>query len=370
MKLKKWIQIGLIAVLILPLSACGITSSKQKNASSRPKPTKVIKTPIEDTQFMMGTVVTLRIYNKGKDKVLDGAFKLLKSEAKKITVNQKGSEIDKINAAAGKHPVTVSKDIYPMIKAAYYYSENSDESFDLAIGPITSLWHIGFSDAKVPTKQEIATNVKLVDYRQVKLNDKKRTVYLKKKGMQLDLGGIAKGYMTDQVKTYLLDHGVSTAIIDLGGNIYVLGDSPKGTKSGNWTVGIQDPKASRGTAIGSLPAKNMSIVTSGIYERYLKKNGKVYSHLMDPQTGAPYQNNLMGVSIISKKSVDGDALSTATFDKGLRSGMKYINSKADQGIGAIFITKDKKVYVSDNLKNKFTLFGDDGYKFGPTSDLK
>lgn len=370
MKLKKWIQLGLVAAMIIPLAACGNQSSKKASSSSRPKATKVVQTPSEDTQFMMGTVVTLRVYNKDKDNVLSGAFKLLKKEAREVTVNQKGSEIDKINAAAGVKPVVVSKDIYPMIKAAYYYSKNSDDSFDMAIGPITQLWHIGFSDAKVPTQKEIDENVKLVDYTKVKLNDQKHSVYLEKKGMQLDLGGIAKGFMADQVHDYFLNHGVSTAIIDLGGNIYVMGDSPKGTKSGNWTVGIQDPKASRGTAIGSVPAKNMSIVTSGIYERYLKKNGKVYSHLMDPKTGAPYQNNLMGVSIISKKSMDGDGLSTATFDKGLKDGMKYINGKADEGIGAIFITKDKKVYVSNNLKKDFTLFGDSGYKYGPTSDLK
>ncbi|SPX69398.1 thiamin biosynthesis lipoprotein ApbE [Lactiplantibacillus plantarum subsp. plantarum] len=167
MKLKKWVRIGLIVAMIVPLTACGTSTSRKNAASSRPKPTKVVKTPIEDTQFMMGTVVTLRIYNKGKDNVLAGAFKLLKTEAKEITVNQKGSEIDKINAAAGKKPVAVSKDIYPMIKAAYYYSKNSDESFDLAIGPITSLWHIGFSDAKVPTQQEIDKNVKLVDYKKL-----------------------------------------------------------------------------------------------------------------------------------------------------------------------------------------------------------
>ncbi|MFC6201103.1 FAD:protein FMN transferase [Lactiplantibacillus nangangensis] len=369
MKLRKWIQLGLIMALVVPLTACGQNKST-KQASSRPKPTKVIQTPIEDTQFMMGTVVTLRVYNKGQDKAVDGAFKLLKKEAKEVTTNAKGSEIDKVNDAAGKHPVVVSKDVYPILKKAYYYSKNSDESFDMAIGSITQLWRIGFSDARVPSQSEINTNVKLVDYTKVKLNDKKRSVYLEKKGMKLDLGGIAKGYMTDQVRNYFLDHGVSTAIIDLGGNIYVMGDSPKGTKSGNWTVGIQDPKQSRGTSIGSLPAKNMSIVTSGIYERFLRKNGKVYSHLMDPKTGAPFQNNLMGVSIISKKSTDGDGLSTATFDKGLKDGMKYINAKADEGVGAVFITKDKKVYVSNNLKKKFSLFSDTGYKYGPVSDLK
>ena len=370
MKLRKWIQLGLVFTLMVPLTtACGSQSTK-KTTSSRPKATKVIQTPYENTKFMMGTVVTLRVYNKGKQSVLDGAFKLLKQEAKEVTINQSGSEIDKVNKAAGKHAVVVSKDVYPIIKAAYYYSQNSDESFDLAIGSVTQLWRIGFSDARVPKQSEIDQAVKLVDYTKVKLNDKKRSVYLEKKGMKLDLGGIAKGYMTDQVHKYFLNHGVSTAIIDLGGNIFVMGDSPKGTKSGDWTVGIQDPKESRGTAIGSIPAKNMSIVTSGIYERYLKKNGKIYSHLMDPKTGSPYQNNLMGVSIISKKSTDGDALSTATFDKGLKAGMKYINGKSKQDIGAIFITKDRKVYVSDNLKKKFSLFSDSGYKYGSASDLK
>ncbi|MFC6164622.1 FAD:protein FMN transferase [Lactiplantibacillus dongliensis] len=369
MKLRKWIYLGLVATLVIPLTACGPTTKKDK-AASYPKPTKVVQTPSENTEFMMGTVVTLRVYNKGKQGVLNNAFKVLKQEAKEVTTNQKGSEIDKINAAAGKHPVTISKDIYPMVKAAYYYSKNSNESFDMAIGPITQLWRIGFPDAHIPSQAAITKNVKLVDYTKVKLNDKKHSVYLEKKGMKLDLGGIAKGFMADQVKTYFRQHGVSTAIIDLGGNIYVMGDSPKGTKSGNWTVGIQDPKATRGTSIGSIPTKNMSIVTSGIYERYLKKNGKIYSHLMDPKTGAPFQNNLMGVSIISKKSIDGDGLSTATFDKGLKDGMAYINAKADKGIGAIFITKDKKVYVSNNLKKKFTLFGDNGYKYGPASDLK
>jgi len=369
MKLRKWIQLGLIVALIVPLTACG-QNKASKQANSRPKPTKVVQTPSEDTQFMMGTVVTLRVYNKGKDKVVDGAFKLLKKEAKEVTTNAKGSEIDKVNNAAGEHPVVVSKDVYPILKKAYYYSKNSNESFDMAIGSITQLWRIGFSDARVPSQSEIDTNVKLVDYTKVKLNDKKHSVYLEKKGMQLDLGGIAKGYMTDQVRNYFLNHGVSTAIIDLGGNIYVMGDSPKGTKSGNWTVGIQDPKQSRGTSIGSIPAKNMSIVTSGIYERFLRKNGKVYSHLMDPKTGAPFQNNLMGVSIVSKQSTDGDGLSTATFDKGLKDGMKYINGKADEGVGAIFITKDKKVYVSNNLKKKFSLFSDTGYSYGPASDLK
>ncbi len=176
--------------------------------------------------------------------------------------------------------------------------------------------------------------------------------------MKLDLSGIAKGYITDQVKKVLVKDGVTSAIIDLGGNVYVLGPSP--TNHSNWTVGIQDPKKSRGTAIGSIPEMNKTIVTSGIYERYLKVGKTVYSHLMDPKTGYPFQNNLMGVSIVTKNLVDGDALSTATFDKGLEKGYQYIEQK--RGTNAIFITKDKKVYVTSGLKNKFKLFKDSGYK--------
>ena len=176
--------------------------------------------------------------------------------------------------------------------------------------------------------------------------------------MKLDLSGIAKGYITDQLKKVLVKDGVTSAIIDLGGNVYVLGPSP--TNHSNWTVGIQDPKKSRGTAIGSIPEMNKTIVTSGIYERYLKVGKTVYIHLMDPKTGYPFQNNLMGVSIVTKNLVDGDALSTATFDKGLEKGYQYIEQK--RGTDAIFITKDKKVYVTSGLKNKFKLFKDSGYK--------
>lgn len=224
--------------------------------------------------------------------------------------------------------------------------------------PITSLWRIGFPDAHKPTQKQIDERLPLVNYHNVKFNDAKRTVYLTKKNMKLDLGGIAKGYITDQVKKVLVKDGVTSAIIDLGGNVYVLGPSP--TNHSNWTVGIQDPRKSRGTAIGSIPEMNKTIVTSGIYERYLKVGKTVYSHLMDPKTGYPFQNNLMGVSIVTKNSVDGDALSTATFDKGLKKGYQYIEHKKDTD--AIFITKDKKVYITSGLKNKFKLFKDSGYK--------
>lgn len=347
----------LLVCLTSLLSLAVFVQACQAKRPAHPK-TALTTKPTEDTQFLMGTVCTIRIYNKNKNAALEDGFDTIKKLAKEITVNQKGSEIDEINAQAGIKPVKVSPEIFELCKKAYYFSKNSDDSFDMAIGPITNLWRIGFPDAHKPTDAQIKQRLPLVNYKNVVLNEKKQTVYLKQKHMALDLGGIAKGFICDQVKKTLQKDGVTSAIIDLGGNIYVLGVSP--TNHGDWNVGIQDPDASRGTAIGSLPAKNQTIVTSGIYERYLKVGNTIYSHLMDPKTGYPFQNNLLGVSIVTKYSTNGDALSTATFDKGLKDGLAYIEKKPDTE--AIFITKDKKVYITSGLEGRFKLFKDSGYK--------
>ncbi|WP_262315688.1 FAD:protein FMN transferase [Lacticaseibacillus parakribbianus] len=357
--MKKWlIGCALGLALVATLAGCKPKDATPKSSASSSQAAALLNTPYEDTRFLMGTVVTLRIYDQGKSKVMTKAFDRIEALADAITVNQKGSQVDAINAAAGEKAVKVDPDVFNLVKYAKNWSEKSNGSFDLAIGPITSLWHIGFNDARKPAQSEIDAVLPLVHYQDVELNAAKRTVYLKKKGMKIDLGGIAKGYITDLATATMKANGVTTAILDLGGNIYVLGHSPKAPGK-DWTIGIQDPKKTRGTSIGTLPASNQTIVTSGIYERYLKVDGKIYMHLMNPKTGYPFDNNLMGVSIITKKSVNGDALSTATFDKGLRGGLAFIEKQKDAE--AIFITKDKKVYISSGLKNKFKLLKNSGY---------
>ncbi|KRM71485.1 FAD:protein FMN transferase [Lacticaseibacillus brantae] len=343
-------------LLLLVAAVLLLVGCKQQ---ATPKPATLLDQPYSNTEYLMGTVVTIRVYDKGKESALDDAFKRISQLADEITVNEKGSEIDAVNAQAGVKPVKVTPSIYKLIEYAKYFSDNSDGAFDLAIGPITSLWHIGFPDARKPSQSEIDARLPLVNYKNVELNQADQTVYLKQKGMQLDLGGIAKGFITDEVVKVLKKDQVSTAIIDLGGNLYVLGHSPKHTNA-NWTVGIQDPKESRGVALGTVPAANKTIVTSGIYERYLKVGNKTYMHLMNPKTGYPFDNNLMGVSIITDKSVDGDALSTATFDKGLKDGLAYIEKRPHTE--AIFITKDYKVYTTSGLKDTFKLVKGTKYK--------
>ncbi|WP_320163944.1 FAD:protein FMN transferase [uncultured Trichococcus sp.] len=315
----------------------------------------LLKEPYEKTEFLMGTYVTVRVYDEGKEAVLEEAFDRVEELADKITVNEPGSEIDAINAAAGA-AVELSEDVYPLVRSAWDYSEASNGNFDLSIGPITELWHIGFEDARKPEQSEIDAALTLVDYERVLLDDAARTVQLLDEGVLIDLGAIAKGYITDEVKELLVEEGVTTAIIDLGGNVYVLGGSPL-REGESWNVGIQDPLAVRGETIGKTKQKDRSIVTSGIYERYIEVDGVSYHHLMDPETGYPFDNDIAGVSILSDKSIDGDALSTLVFGLGVEAGLAYVNERDD--IEAVFVTKDKKVYVSGGLTDNFELTNDD-----------
>ncbi|RMC62086.1 FAD:protein FMN transferase [Lactobacillus sp. ESL0259] len=347
-----------LLILVSLLASFNLTACSTQSKDTAPAKTAVTTTPTSDTQFLMGTVCTIKIYNQHQQKALKAGFKRIKQLATETTVNQKGSEIDKINKYAGIKPVKVTPTIYRMCKDAYYYSKISAGTFDLTIGPITSLWRIGFPDAHKPKASTIKKRLPLINYHNVVFNDQKQTVFLKKKKMMLDLGGMAKGFISDEVMKVLQKNGVTSAIIDLGGNVYVMGNSP--TNNSNWTVGIQDPSAARGDAIGSLPQKNATAVTSGIYERYLKVGNKVYSHLMNPQTGYPCQNNLLSVTIIAKRSTTGDGLSTAVFNRGLKKGYDYVEHKP--GVEAIFITKKKKVYITSGLKNKFKLFSGNGYQ--------
>lgn len=358
MKKKVSAIIALMLFFVILVTGC---SGKQTTA------VKINKEPFSEEQFLLGTYIKIRVYDEGKEAVLKKAFARIKELGDKITVNQKGSEVDEINQQAGIKPVKVSDDIYPLLKRAYEYSEDSQGGFDMAIGPITQLWHIGFDDARKPSQQEIDQALKLVDYRKVKLNDEDKTVFLEEKGMQLDLGAIAKGFITDEVVKVLREDDVTTAVVDLGGNIYVLGHSPRGEKE-DWNVGIQDPNNARNTVIGTIKESNKTVVTSGIYERFLKVDGKTYHHLFDPRTGYPFENDIAGVTIITKKSIDGDGLSTAVFAMGVKKGLEYAENL--ENVDTIFVTKEDKVYVSKDIEKTFELGKESGYTMGDRQELK
>lgn len=305
--------------------------------------------PLSRTQFVLGTTATITLYSEQSEATLDEAFNKLSDLEDLLSINKTGTLIDKINDQSGISPVTVDDDTFELIETALHYSELTEGAFDPTIGPLVNLWHIGFSDAKVATQAEIDTVLPLIDHNLVVLDEEAKTVFLPKKGMMLDLGGIGKGYAADKVADLLREKGVKHAVISLGGNVYTLGDKPGGL---NWNVGVQDPFNPRGKTIGVLGVINKSLVTSGIYERYLTaEDGTTYHHLLDPDTGYPFDNDIAGVTIISDSSTDGDAISTSAFALGVEKGLAFIESL--DNVDAVFITTDKKIYVTSGIH--FTL---------------
>lgn len=332
-------------LLTLALSAVIILTgcSNQKAPSST--------NPLTKQNFVLGTIVSISLYDHQSDELLTKAFQKLTELENTLSINKTNTLIDEINSNAGIQPVKVDKATYDLIEKGLYYSKLTSGAFDITVGPIVKLWNIGFPGAKVPSQEEIEAKLPLVDYNLVSLDEAAQTVYLEKEGMLLDLGGIGKGYAADEVANLLRDAGVEHAIINLGGNVYGLGNKP-GDKL--WTIGVQDPFNPRGDTIGTLNIANKSVVTSGIYERYIEADdGTKYHHILNPSTGYPYMNELAGVTIISDSSTDGDALSTSTFALGVEDGLNFIEEL--DGIDAVFITTDKNVYITSGIKDIFTL---------------
>lgn len=313
-----------------------------------------VTTPLSRSEVLMGTVVDVSLYDSTDEKILDRVFEKVKDLEKTLSINENGTLVDEINAEAGIKPVKVDDDTYTIIKKGIEYAKLSNGLFDISVGPIVKLWNIGLPEAKVPTQEEINEKLPLIGYSDIELNENDKTVFLKRPGMMIDLGGIAKGYTADVISNILTEEGVESAIINLGGNVFTHGKKVNGS---DWNVGIQNPFSDRGDIIGSIKTSNKSIVTSGIYERYIEKDGIKYHHILSPKTGYPYDNEIAGITIISDTSVDGDALSTSVFAMGVDEGMKFVNSI--DGIDAIFVTKDNKIYITDGIRSVFTLTNTD-----------
>ncbi|MDU8923767.1 FAD:protein FMN transferase [Pasteurellaceae bacterium LIM206] len=318
------------------------------------------------TFIAMGTVNTITLFNQVSDEVKVAVFQLVNELENKFTVNRAQSEVMSINDAAGKKPVAVSDDVFELIQRAVAAGLLPDSGFNPAIGNLTKLWKKCLTDRILPSPAQISSAMKAISPRNIKLNAEQKTVFLTQADMSIDLGAIAKGYIADQIATLLAEYHIYSGIIDLGGNIVVIGNSPKNPQ-GIWKVGIQKPFAKRGLYAGIVSVRNKSVVTSGNYEKYTEINGKQYHHIIDPRTGYPFEGPLDSVTIISDNSIEGEILSTLLYFHGLKQGLKLIQNAphffTSSYLGAVFISKDKKIYLSQNLINKFKLVCSD-YELG------
>lgn len=296
--------------------------------------------PISKTGLYFDTVIKIDIYDSSDTNLLNECFAYCQEFENTISRTLPTSEISQINNANGK-PVEVSDITIELLQKGITYGDLTEGAFDITIAPLSELWDVKNNPGVVPDEAAIQEALAHVNYKNIHIEG--NTVKLLDPESKIDLGGIAKGYMADQLKDYLVSKGVKSALINLGGNIVTIGVKPNGNP---FKLGIQKPFDKQGSAITAVDSVDNSLVSSGVYERYFEVDGVRYHHILDTETGYPYNNGLLGVSIISPKSVDGDALSTACFALGLEKGMELINSL--ENIEAIFITEDYQLYDSRN----------------------
>lgn len=251
------------------------------------------------------------------------------------------SEISDIAHHAGIAPVPVSEDLFTVLKKAREISEASGGAFDVTLRPLTKLWHFG-AEERIPDNRELSilTTSGRLGYRQLLLDERKKTAYLPLPGCGLDLGGIAKGYAADEVRRVLLSYHVESALINLGGNILTVGKPPE---RGYWKIGIQNPLAPRGIHAFILEMGTGSVVTSAVNERFFVRQGKRYHHILNPETGQPAESGLLSVTVLDDSSLQADALSTAAFVLGLDAGVRLIQSMQ---ASAVVITSAGEIYTA------------------------
>lgn len=328
--MKKKLLLFCLSLICLFLSSC-----KTRNVM-----------PISKTGFNFDTVIAITIYDSSNEALLDSCFELADYYESIFSKTKSGSDVYNINHAHGM-PTEISSETIDLISIALKYANLTNGIVDPTIGGVSDLWDFHKQDRKSeseisnvpPSDSDIKEAVCHVNYENIQLSG--NTVTITDPDTNIDLGFIAKGYIADKIKEYLLSEGVTSAIINLGGNVLTIGSKPDGSP---YTIGIQEPFEQSGTALTTLSIKDKSVVTSGIYERYFYYNNELYHHILDTNTGYPVTTDLLGVSIISDSSTDGDALSTACLALGYEKSLELINSL--ENIEALFITTDGTIHTT------------------------
>ncbi len=325
---KKLLALGLYLTLLLFASGC-----------------QTAEEPLSVTSFQFNTVVTLTIYDSHEEALLEECLALCDKYEAIFSRTRPDSEIYQLNQWSQRGAVgsfSLSEEAAELIAAGLSYGELSDGALDITIGPVSALWDFTAEDPEPPSQEAVRQALLLVNYRDVTLRGNQLS--FAKAGMEVDLGAIAKGYVADRIKDYLLSKGVKSAIINLGGNVLCIGERTDKTP---FTVGIQKPFAQRQETIRTLSVSDQSVVSSGVYERYFEKDGRLYHHILDPATGFPCENNLSAISILSETSLEGDCLSTACFVLGPEKGRELLENLSDTC--GLFITNDGKPHETNDF---------------------
>ncbi|WP_124067125.1 FAD:protein FMN transferase [Clostridium sp. E02] len=304
--------------------------------------------------YLMGTKISLYIKGEGAEMLAKKAEDMLVHYNEIFSANSDHSQLAMLKRTAAFAPQKVDEELYELIKTGKEHSLHENSYLNIAIGPLIKLWRIGFTEAHVPEKEAIENVLELLKPENLQLDDENKTIYFLKKGMEIDLGAIAKGYFADKIMELFKENGAISAMVDMGGNVLVFGESP--SEDSDWKVGIQNPFLPRGNAVVLVKIRNQSVVTSGIYERVLEKGGSKYHHIFNSKTGYPIENNIASLTIIADSSLDCDIYTTELFGLDAASIIHRVNRIKD--MGAVVITVDGKLAYTDNLIEKIIAPGD------------
>lgn len=330
MRIKKGI-LPFFLVMVL-CSACG---------SAQPSSSEMV----EHSCFAMNTYITMQASGADAARVLNETESLILELEGIFSVTEEGSELYALNHSNGQ-PQTVSSETEELLSFALEIAEETEGSLDPTIYPLLTAWGFTTENRQVPEQEEIQSLLEQVDYTRIQMVDDTVTV---PSGMALDLGAVAKGYTGDQAAAYIKEQGITSALINLGGNVQAVGTKPDGSP---WRIGLRDP-FSEGN-VGTLTVENSAVVTSGGYQNYfMGEDGQVYWHILDPDTGYPARTGLASVTVVAPEGVKCDALSTALFVMGLDGALDYWRAHGDFEL--ILITEDREIYLTPGLEDTFTL---------------
>ena len=356
---SRFFYLILCTVLVSPMllfTGCGnITDADTSTTGNQ---------PISISSIKLNTAVQITIYDSQDKALLNDCLALCDKYELIFSRTNEKSELYKLNhrkdvsdgdfgtdGPTTPYPVSgtadtwhISEDLAALLSEGLDITRESDGAFDIAIAPLTSLWDFTAEDPEVPDDAAIQKALPLCSSDGITID--RQDITLPSDDIRFDVGAIAKGYIADRLKDFLMKKGVKSAIINLGGNVLCIGSKPDGTP---FKIGIQKPFADRNETEAVMDITGKSVVSSGIYERCFKQDGKLYHHILNPKTGYPYDNGLISVTIISDQSVDGDALSTTCFALGLEDGLKFAEKK---GVQAVFITEDYELHYTDGFRDE------------------
>lgn len=287
--------------------------------------------------FTFGTANTVTVGIEHR-KVMEEVKDILLTLHSHMSIYEGTSEISSLNHMAGDGFISITPEIYDLIRRSVVYSELTKGAFDVTALPLKKLWQTA---EEIPTEAQIHYAQKLVNYKNMVFNH--NNIMLKYSGMGVDLGGIAKGFAADKITELLKNRGITSGVINFGGTVVVLGEER--------LVGIQTPFGKTGTYMGTIRVKNKAVVTSGAYENYRMIHGTAYQHILDPHTGYPVNNELLAVTLIGTQAEELDALATGVCVMGIQKGYALLKKRQ---IDAIFIQKNGSVLLTEGIKESFS----------------